>query len=265
MKPKPIHLSMKYAEQFQDESVAAAYRHRPEYPPATFEILAELIRDEPRNVLDTGCGTGFIARRLADTVDRMDAVDPSAAMIVHARQLPGGDSPRIRWIVGSAEDVVLEPPYALIVAGQSLHWMEWDVVMRRFLDMLSPQGQLSIVEMSSEPLPWEEELLPVIARYSTNRDFQRTDLVAELKSRDLFSQSGHAYTNPVTHKQPVDAYIEAFHARNGFSRERMLREAAEAFDRAAYDIVSAHCPDGVVHQEISGHVVWGRPGNDSSR
>ena len=81
MKPKPVHLSTIYAEQFRDESVVAAYRQRPDYPPATFDILAGLICDEPRTVLDVGCGTGFIARRLADYVNHIHAIDPSSAMI----------------------------------------------------------------------------------------------------------------------------------------------------------------------------------------
>ena len=72
MKPKPKHLGQEYASQFQDQSVVDAYRHRPPYPPQTFEILAGLIRSEPKIVLDIGCGTGKIARGLAP--DRIEIV-----------------------------------------------------------------------------------------------------------------------------------------------------------------------------------------------
>ena len=34
MIPKPRHLGRPYAEQFCDEAVVSAYRHRPPYPPA---------------------------------------------------------------------------------------------------------------------------------------------------------------------------------------------------------------------------------------
>ena len=39
---KPQHLAAGYAAQFGDEEVAAAYRHRPPYPPETFAILEPL-------------------------------------------------------------------------------------------------------------------------------------------------------------------------------------------------------------------------------
>src|SRR5439155_17899141 len=103
-----------------------AYRSRPPYPDELFEILAGLISDEPRVVLDAGCGTGEIARPLLGRVDRVDAVDFSPAMIERGRRSPGGDHPNLRWIVGRAEDVPLAPPYALITAGASLHWMDWE-------------------------------------------------------------------------------------------------------------------------------------------
>jgi hypothetical protein len=44
------------AGRFQDQSVVDRYHLRPTYPPETFTILGELIVDEPRAVLDVGCG-----------------------------------------------------------------------------------------------------------------------------------------------------------------------------------------------------------------
>jgi predicted TPR repeat methyltransferase len=64
------------------------YPYRPPYPDEAIELLVELIRDGPRTVLDAGCGTGDLSRRLAPRVDRVDAVDASAAMLAKGRQLP---------------------------------------------------------------------------------------------------------------------------------------------------------------------------------
>ena len=66
MIPKPKHLQPPYGAQFKDATVVAAYQYRPEYPPELFEIVASLISDAPRRVLDVGCGTGYVARRLVD-------------------------------------------------------------------------------------------------------------------------------------------------------------------------------------------------------
>lgn len=122
---KPKHLSRTYAEQFQEHSVVAAYVHRPPIPSPVFDKLLELLVDTPQAVLDAGCGMGAVARSLAPLVDRVDAVDFSSAMIEAGRQLPNGDRPNVRWIEGRIETVPLDPPYALIVAAGSLHWMDW--------------------------------------------------------------------------------------------------------------------------------------------
>src|SRR3989442_12993521 len=98
---------------FQDQSLVDRYHLRPASPPETLTILNELIVDGPRVVLDVGCGTGNIARPLADSGERIDAVDLSLPMLERARMLPRGDSPKIRWLHERAKDVELEPPYAL--------------------------------------------------------------------------------------------------------------------------------------------------------
>jgi SAM-dependent methyltransferase len=125
MIPKPKHLGGEYTAQFKDHSVVQAYRYRPPYPPETFEILCTLLTEEPRVVLDIGCGTGAIARHLIAFVERIDAVDFSPEMIQRAKYLPYGDHPHLHWICGPVEDAPLSPPYTLITAGASLHWMEW--------------------------------------------------------------------------------------------------------------------------------------------
>ena len=89
--PKPKHLGPEYAAQFSDQSVADAYVNYPPYSEEVFRVLDWLIQDEPRIVLDIGCGTGDVARMLAPLVERIDAVDPSAAMIEVGRACKDGD------------------------------------------------------------------------------------------------------------------------------------------------------------------------------
>ena len=261
MLPKPKHLGPEYAAQFQDAAVVAAYTARPPYPAAIFETLAGLAMARPGGVLDVGCGTGDVARRLAPLVDRLDAVDASARMIALARTLPGGDAPNVRWIVGSAEDAPLDPPYALITAGESLHWMDWATVMPRFRGALVPGGYLAIVERAEQPTPWSEDLLRLIQRYSTNKDFQPYNVIAELEARSLFTRTGHRTMEPEPFEQSVAAYIESIHSRNGFPRDRMPPEEALAFDAAVRELVAPHARDGIVQLKIAAEATWGVPGS----
>jgi len=103
--PKPSHLIGEYGAWFKDPLVAAAYPSRPAYPTVLIQALADLVADGTRVVLDVGCGTGDLARRLAPLVERVDAVDFSSAMIEHGRHLAGGDAANLRWMLGAVEEV----------------------------------------------------------------------------------------------------------------------------------------------------------------
>jgi trans-aconitate methyltransferase len=195
----------------------------------------------------------------------VDAVDPSAGMVARGRAALGGDHPSLRWIVGNAEDAPLRPPYGLIVAAASLHWMDWPIALPRFRDLLAPGGVLAIVELPDAPNPWDDALQQAIDRFSTNRRYRPYDLIAELTERGLFAELGRRRTAPVAFSQPVAAYVESFHARNGFSRDRMKAAEAAAFDAAVARLVAPHAETGSISLRIMGEVVWGRPAPLSSR
>lgn len=257
--PKPKHLRSEYAELFGDRSVVAAYRFRPPYPAELFKVLSSLITGTPRSVLDAGCGTGLVARPLAQYVDRIDAVDISAAMIEEGKRLPGGDNPRIRWILGGMEAVPIKPSYALVTAGASLHWMEWDVVLPLFARSLMPGAYLAILDINVLPNPWDAPVQQAIDHHSTNRDYRPTRLLDELQDRGLFKLEGQKSTNTYPFVQPVEHYIESFHARNGFSRERMTLEAAAAFDEEVRLAVTPHAENGLLKLQTRGRIIWGYP------
>ncbi len=256
---KPKHLGPEYGAQFGDESIVAAYRYRPPYPPGVFAILADLVGDGPRVILDAGCGSGDLAIPLARIADRVDAVDPSQAMLAAARARAGGDNPRLRWIAASMEDAPLSPPYVLITAGESLHWMDWPVVLRRFREALVPRGYVAIVGRIEQSNPWWPELLRLINVYSTNRDFRPYNLVDELERRGLFRKLGQKQADPVPFEQSLDDYVESIHSRNGFSRDRMAPEAAAAFDDEVKTLLERYSFEGNIRFESAGSVVWGEP------
>jgi SAM-dependent methyltransferase len=258
MRSKPAHLAPEFAGQFTDTSVVASYHLRPPYPQQVIDLLLSL-RVAAGSVLDAGTGTGDIARALAQRGVRVDAVDPSAAMLARGRQLPGGDEPLLHWIHGPAETAPLHPPYGLIVTAASLHWMEWEIVLPRFRAVLAPGGVLTIVEQRQTPQPWDSALSEIISRFSTNRFYQPYDLVQELEDRALFRPLGHVQTAPVAFTQTIADYIESFHARNGLSRDRMDPEDAAAFDAACDRLMRPFSQDGLIAMGIVGLVVWGMP------
>lgn len=267
MSGRPGQFGFEYSGIFQDESVVRAYRYRPQYPAATFELLADLLpaKRRPRAVLDAGCGTGFVARPLARLVERVDAVDFSAAALREGRGLPGGDQQNLRWIEGPIETVAVDPPYCLITAGASMHWFDWDVVFPRFARLLTADGFFVAVGMAHERPDWmRTELGPVLARYSMNREFapySAAGILAELEGRGLFRKMGSAQTETVEWQQPIGEWVESIHARNGFSRDRMDPRAAAEADALFAEIATRNADggDGLITHRYAGKLVWGRP------
>ena len=260
--PKPAHLGPEYGAQFSDPSVVAAYHLRPPYPDTLFELLTGLIADGSGAVLDVGTGTGEIARNLvvrSSTINRVDALDLSLGMIERGQALPNGQHPHLRWIHGSAETAPLDPPYSLITAGASVHWMDWYSVLPRFRDALVPGAVLALAGDSPQPFPWHDETGAIITHYSTNRDYRPYDIVEELESRSLFQTLGKWESEPVRWDQPLDDYVESFHARNGLSRDRMGADGT-AFDEEMIRAIAPHLPSEVVSHSIVARVVWGLPG-----
>jgi SAM-dependent methyltransferase len=263
MRPKQQQFATRYASIFGDASVVHAYQYRPPYPPETFTVLRRLIATDviPCAVLDAGCGPGVIARELVQSVDRVDAVDVAGRMIAAGKALPGGDHPKLCWLQGTIEHTPLRPPYALIVAAASLHWMHWETVMARFHHLLHPGAHLAVVEAVTAPMPWSEAL-GFINTYSMNKDFRPYNMLTitqELIERGLYEPKGSQLTAPVMFRQSVDDYVESFHARNGLSRDRMDTQAAHAFDRQLRELVSQYCPAGTVELQTQGRVIWGTP------
>src|SRR6516164_4906483 len=147
-----------HGTRFASHRMAANYRFRPDYSSEVYDILAGLLRGQPRAMLDAGCGPGKIVRGLVNQIDRADAVDPSESMLRIARSFPEGCDPRIRWLCARIEDAELSPPYGLIVAGASIHWMEVDRALLRFRETQAPGAFLAVLD-GDAPIdpPWEGE------------------------------------------------------------------------------------------------------------
>jgi trans-aconitate methyltransferase len=258
--PKPAHLGPQYGAQFQDESVARAYRARPPYPPAFFDVLDQLQAPGGRTVLELGCGTGDVTLGLLGRAERIDAVEPSFAMLSAARGRPRANDPSVRWIHATAEAAAFEGPYSLAVAAESLHWMEWGVVLPKVAAALEPGALLAVAERGNAgPLPWDGEMGRLVARYSTNQEYRPFDLVGELTSRGLFREVGRRTTAPLAFSQRVEDYILSFHSRNGFSRDRMDPDSAREFDTRLRRLLERHYPDQMVRLQTVATIVWGVP------
>jgi SAM-dependent methyltransferase len=256
VRPKPSGLDRQYSEQFCDAAVVAAYGARPPYPERVVALLVGLATDDRARVLDLGCGTGELARRLAAHVQHVTAVDHSSPMLAQARALPGGEAPNLTWIAGRVEDVPLEGPFSCAFAAESFHWFDWDTVVTRLRDLV-PSGRLILVERRERSSPWMAHLDELIAVASTNREFQAFELVDELIARGCLRVEGRATLPRQPFKQSIADYVRSLHSRNGLSLDRLSRPVAEAFDAHVTAIVAPHAIAGLLTLWIETRVVWG--------
>ncbi len=263
MTNRPPALRPDNAQVFMTEGMARAYRHRPPYPAAVADALLCLLGETAGPVLDVGCGTGDLARRLVDEVPGVDAVDMSQAMIDEGRRLEHGDHPNLRWICAPVEEANLDPPYALATAGDSLDWTDWPVALTRLHDALAPDGLLAIVHREwTTGAPEERDIL---ARYSTIQDYQPYDPVPELVSHGLFEPRNHLFMASTWHPT-IEEYVESRHAQAGFSRDRMPPPHAEAFDADLTTLLHRLSDErrlrttgDRLHLPVLATVAWGRP------
>jgi ubiquinone/menaquinone biosynthesis C-methylase UbiE len=258
--PKPRHLAPDYATQFCDRSVVRAYVHRPPYPAHVFDALRDLLPEHKGNALELGCGNGDLTFRLAPHVQELVAVEASPAMLAAAIRRHESVPRHVRLVLAKAEAFEPREKFSLVVAAESLHWMDWEKVLPNIARWLRPEGWLALVSVRQfVSLPWESELRPIIGRYSTNQDYKRYDLVELLSTRGLFVEHGRTEAVEPAFVQSVESYVESFHSRNGFSRERMSADAATAFDDVVRALVLQHSPSGEVRGDVAATVVWGRP------
>ena len=275
-RPKPAHHASAYGAWFQDPLIVDVYDRRPAYPEAAIRRLVALAGGgdgaaavgaaTTRAVLDLGCGTGDLARRLAPLVGRVDAIDVSEGMMEKGKRLPGRDHPHLRWVLAPAETAPLDGPYGLATAGESLHWMEWEVVLPRVGAALAPGALLAIVSRTWGNVPGlRERMAPLYERYSPVKEYRPYDMIAELEGRGLFAAVGKERCGPEPWTPTVDEYLECCYSQRGTSRTHMGAEATAGFDADVREILADLCSEGAIEErdgrlqlEVRATVTWGR-------
>jgi SAM-dependent methyltransferase len=248
---------MTLAAVFADQEVARLYRHRAPYPGEVLTTLHGLLV-APRTILDVGAGTGALARRMVGFAERVDAVDPSAAMTREGRRLPGGADPRLHWIQGRAEEAPLSPPYGLVTAGASLHWLDLDRALARVRDGLAPDAVMAVADTEIVHGSYRAELEAVIRAHSEVEHHTETaEFMEELNASGRFAIQGRQRTEPMPFEQSVDDYLEMLHSTSTLARVR-LGDRASRLDADVRAVFARHDLDPVRYGVV-GVVIWGRP------
>jgi len=110
---------------------------------APFDDLLELVNVRPGlRVVDLGCGTGELTRRLADSLPDSEVLglDSSPQMLERAREY---SRPGLRFELG--DQTQLESEWNLIFSNAALQWSEnHERLIPHLLNRLAPAGQLAV-------------------------------------------------------------------------------------------------------------------------
>lgn len=115
---------------------------------AWHDLLSRLVGRAPQRALDVGCGTGFLALRLAELGHVVTGVDLSAQMIEQARAKADQAALEIEFRVGDAAHLdSADKAYDLVVARHVI----WNLPdpergVAEWLRVLRPGGRLLLVE-----------------------------------------------------------------------------------------------------------------------
>lgn len=123
-------------------------RGRAPYARAAIDFVADRLRlNLQSKIIDLGCGPGTLARRLANRVKEVMALDPDAEMLAEGRRLAVLEGAlNISWLrLGSADLNELTGPVAAAVMGQSFHWMDRDQVLRDLHRLIEDGGRIALV------------------------------------------------------------------------------------------------------------------------
>jgi trans-aconitate methyltransferase len=111
------------------------------------ESLVDLLNVKPgERILDLGCGTGHLTKKIKDQGADVAGIDASEEMIVKAR----GGFPDVNFRVADAADFHFDEPFDAVFSNAVLHWVhKVDEAIKCVYDSLAPGGRF-VAEMGGK-------------------------------------------------------------------------------------------------------------------
>jgi SAM-dependent methyltransferase len=127
-------------------TVPAYVAFRPRYPDRLLSlVLADLDLGHPAQVLDLGCGPGFLANGFAALGCGAVGIDPNADMLAAARGEAAKHGVVVDYRLGSSYDLDhLQGRFDLVAMGRSFHWMDRPQTLASLDRLVSPRGAVAI-------------------------------------------------------------------------------------------------------------------------
>lgn len=124
---------------------------------------------QAKTIIDLGCGTGLLTRKLATGKRKVVGIDPASVMLAYAQRQP--DAEKVEWINGSSADLGERNADLVIMTGNVaqvfLDESEWVETVTAIYSTLKSGGRLAFETRNPAAKAWEE--------WTQEKTFQRID------------------------------------------------------------------------------------------
>jgi SAM-dependent methyltransferase len=141
----------------------------------------------PKAVIDLGCGTGLLARRLAQRGIAVTGVDPATGSLEYAQTRPGAS--HVRWILGEASVLPTDAADLVLMTGNAAQAVvdrsEWDNLLRHTHGALRTGGRFVFETRDPSRRAWERWTKAESLRRVEIDGVGRVDTWVELTAAEL--------------------------------------------------------------------------------
>jgi SAM-dependent methyltransferase len=214
-------------------------------------------------VLDLGCGTGQLARPLADRAGSVIGMDPSADMLSLARD--GTAAPNVAWFLGSDEQApALEPLLGresldLVTIGQALHWMDATDLFTALRPLLRRGGGIAVIANGipvwRQETPWARAIVATSRKWFDAVNFPSCGTSDQDRAHyhDLLVAAGYTVEElefPYDEEFAISEVVGSFYSAAPL--ERLSSTQRPEFDHDLRTALEAAQPDGrfVEHVDV---------------
>ncbi|MFI5015166.1 MAG: class I SAM-dependent methyltransferase [Hyphomicrobiales bacterium] len=232
---------------------------RLDYPRRLVENIAAWIGISPGDqVLDLGCGPGFLAIAFARLGCVVMGVDPDQAMLDAAAELAAEQGVECRFRKGSSYDV--SPGlgrFKLVTMGRSFHWMDRPATLAALDEVIEGGGAIALFgdhHIKCRENRWVDALEEVRQRFEGREEFTKLQKAGEVERHEivlLASPFSRLEIMGVTERRSLS--IEAVVARAlsySASSPEKLGEKRPAFEAAVCEAVSPFAHDGQLTEVV---------------
>lgn len=186
------------------KSAAAHYlAGRAPYPAALIRRTAQLLelRDTDR-LLDLGCGPGQLAMAFAPLAGEVVAMDPEPEMLAVAREA-SATLPNVKVVEGSSTDLGTQlGTFRAALIGRAFHWMERVETLRRFNDLITPDGAVVLFGTVGIAVPsngWGQAYRDLCKHYAAGHDKSGPPRSEDLSAQvPVFIESAFSQVEQIT-------------------------------------------------------------------